>query len=124
MFLVAMIALALFVLPPWLGLVAVATGIVVEVAEVGFWVRFLRRYRVRTGAEGLIGEVGEVVAACTPRGRVRLRGETWHARCPGSAGVGERVTVTGLDGLTLEVEPLGLKAPGGREEAPNGKGPR
>jgi membrane protein implicated in regulation of membrane protease activity len=124
MFLVAMIALALFVLPPWLGLVAVATGIAVEVAEVGFWVRFLRRYRVRTGAEGLIGEVGEVVAACAPRGRVRLRGEIWHARCSSGAAVGERVSVTGLDGLTLEVKPLGATASAGREEAPNGKGPR
>ena len=124
MFLVVMIVLALFVLPPWLGLVAVATAIVVEVAEVGFWVRFLRRYRVRTGAEGLIGEVGDVVASCTPRGRVRLRGETWHARCPSGAAVGERVTVTGLDGLTLEVEPFGSKPPAWGGETPNGKGPR
>jgi membrane-bound serine protease (ClpP class) len=124
MFLVAMIALALFLLPPWLGLVAVATGIVVEVAEVGFWVRFLRRYRVRTGAEGLIGEVAEVVAPCKPRGRVRLRGEIWHARCGSHASVGERVSVTGVDGLTLEVAPVGLKPGDGGEEVPNGKGPR
>jgi membrane-bound serine protease (ClpP class) len=104
MFLVAMIALALFVLPPWLGLVAVSLGIVVEVAEVGFWVRFLRRYRVRTGVEALIGTQGEVIQRCEPRGRVRLRGEIWHARCPGGAAVGERVTVVGVEGLTLEVE--------------------
>jgi membrane protein implicated in regulation of membrane protease activity len=124
MFLIAMIALAIFVFPPWLGLVAVATGIAVEVAEVGFWVRFLRRYRVRTGAEGLIGEVAEVVAACEPLGRVRLRGETWHARCAANAAVGDRVTVTDLDGLTLEVAPVGLKSGAAGEEPPNGKGPR
>jgi membrane-bound serine protease (ClpP class) len=124
MFLVAMIALALLVLPPWLGLVAVATGIVVEVAEVGFWVRFLRRYRVRTGAEALIGQVAVVVAACEPRGRVRLRGEIWHARCPAGASVGERVTVTGIDGLTLEVAPPGSSPEDGVEDEPNGKGPR
>ncbi len=41
-----MLALALFVLPPGLGIAAVVLGIVVEVAEVGFWIRFLRRYRV------------------------------------------------------------------------------
>jgi membrane protein implicated in regulation of membrane protease activity len=111
MFLVAMVALALFVLPPGLGIAAVALGIAVEVAEVGFWIRFLRRYRVTTGAEGLIGATGEVIEGCDPSGRVRLRGEIWHARCPGGAGVGERVTVTGIDGLTLEVER-------------NGKGPR
>jgi membrane protein implicated in regulation of membrane protease activity len=39
-------------------------------------------------------------------GRIRLRSEIWHARCSQRADVGERVTVTGVDGLTLEVEPL------------------
>ena len=105
MFLVAMIALALLVLPPWLGLIAVATGIVVELAEVGFWIRFLRRYKVRTGSEGLVGAVAEVVETCDPEGRVRLRGEIWRARGSRStpASVGQVVEVTGVDGLTLEV---------------------
>jgi membrane protein implicated in regulation of membrane protease activity len=104
-FLIAMIALAVLVLPPWLGVAAVATGIVVELAEVGFWIRFLRRYRVRTGAEALVGSVAEVVETCDPLGRVRLRGEIWRARGPRAtaAGVGQRVQVTGVDGLTLEV---------------------
>jgi membrane protein implicated in regulation of membrane protease activity len=103
MLLIGAIALAVFVLPPVLGVIAIAAGIVIEVAEVAFWVRFLRRYRVRTGAEGLIGAAAEVIEACDPRGRVRLRGEIWHARCDEGAGVGDRVTVTGVDGLTLEV---------------------
>jgi membrane-bound serine protease (ClpP class) len=104
MILVGAIALALFVLPPGWGLAAVTLAIVIEVAEVGFWIRFLRRYRVRTGVEGLIGSTGEVIEACDPTGRVRLRGEIWHARCPAGASVGDRVTVTAVDGLTLEVE--------------------
>ena len=112
MFLLVMIVLALLVLPPWLGLTVVGLGIAVEVAEVGSWARFLRRYRVRTGVEALIGTHGEVIETCDPRGRVRLRGEIWHARCPEGASVGERVTIVGLSGLTLEVEPE------------NGKGPR
>ena len=111
MFLIAMIALALFALPPGWGIAAVTLGIAVEVAEVGFWIRFLRRYRVTTGAEGLIGARGEVIETCDPLGRVRLRGEIWRARCPGGARIGDSVVVTGVDGLTLEVEP-------------NGKGPR
>lgn len=105
MLLVGAILLALFVLPPGWGIAAVALAMVIEVAEVGFWIRFLRRYRVRTGVEGLIGSTGEVIETCDPRGRVRLRGEIWHARCASRAEVGERVTVTGVDGLTLEVEP-------------------
>jgi membrane-bound serine protease (ClpP class) len=104
MLLVGAILLAFFVLPPGWGIAAVALGIVIEVSEVGFWIRFLRRYRVRTGVEGLIGSTGEVIETCDPRGRVRLRGEIWHARCASRAEVGERVTVTGVDGLTLEVE--------------------
>ena len=109
MFLVAMIALALLVLPPWLGLIAVVVGIVVELAEVGFWIRFLRRYKVRTGSEGLVGSVAEVVENCDPEGQVRLRGEIWRARAPRStpATVGQLVQVVGVDGLTLEVrEPV------------------
>jgi membrane-bound serine protease (ClpP class) len=106
MFLVGMVALAVFVLPPALGIAAVTLGIVVEVAEVGFWIRFLRRYRVTTGAEGLIGARAEVIEACEPSGRVRLRGEIWRARCSSRAEVGDRVMVTGVDGLTLEVEPV------------------
>jgi membrane-bound serine protease (ClpP class) len=111
-FLIAMIALAVFLLPPAWGLAAVSLGIVVEVAEVGFWVRFLRRYRVTTGAEGLIGARGEVIETCDPDGRVRMRGEIWRARCRSRVEVGEQVTVTGLDGLTLEVNRSGRSVSG------------
>jgi membrane protein implicated in regulation of membrane protease activity len=111
MLLVGAIALALFVLPPAWGLAIVVVAMVIEVAEVGFWIRFLRRYRVSTGVEGLVGSTAEVIEPCDPRGRVRLRGEIWHAICPDGAKIGDRVTVTGVDGLTLEVER-------------NGKGPR
>jgi membrane protein implicated in regulation of membrane protease activity len=104
MLLIGAIALALLVLPPGWGLAVVALAAVVEVAEVGFWIRFLRRYRVRTGTEALIGATAEVIEDCDPRGRVRLGGEIWHAACDSGATVGERVTVTGLDGLTLRVE--------------------
>jgi membrane protein implicated in regulation of membrane protease activity len=104
--LIGAIALALFVLPPGWGIAAVTAGIVIEVAEVGFWVRFLRRYRIATGAEALVGATAEVIEACDPRGRVRFRGEIWHAHCEPRAEVGERVTITAVHGLRLSVEPL------------------
>jgi membrane-bound serine protease (ClpP class) len=104
MFLIAMAALALLVLPPGWGIAAVTLGIAVEVAEVGFWIRFLRRYRIATGKEALIGTSAEVIEACDPRGRVRFRGEIWHAECGSRAEVGDRVKVTGVHGLTLRVE--------------------
>lgn len=104
MALVVAIVLALFVLPsPW-GIVAVFLGIVVEVAEQVFWFRYQARRRVRTGVEGHVGERAEVMRALDPEGRVRFRGEIWRARAPESIAPGERVTVTGTDGLTLLVE--------------------
>jgi membrane protein implicated in regulation of membrane protease activity len=102
--LIGAIALALFVLPPGWGIGVVVLAMVIEVAEVAFWIRFLRRYRVRTGIEALVGSSAEVIEVCDPRGRVRFRGEIWHAECASRAEVGDRVTVTGVHGLTLEVE--------------------
>jgi membrane protein implicated in regulation of membrane protease activity len=102
--LIGAIALAVFVLPPGWGLAAVVVAAGIEVAEVGFWIRFLRRYRIATGVEAFVGSPAEVIEACDPRGRVRFRGEIWHAECAAGAEIGERVTVAGVHGLTLEVE--------------------
>jgi membrane-bound serine protease (ClpP class) len=103
--LVGAIVLAVLVLPPGWGIAAVALAAAIEVAEVGFWIRFLRRYRVRTGIEALVGSTAEVIESCDPRGRVRFRGEIWHAECPAGANVGDRVRITGAHGLTLDVQP-------------------
>jgi membrane protein implicated in regulation of membrane protease activity len=103
--LVGAIALALFVLPPGWGIAAVTVAIAIEVAEVAFWVRFLRRYRISSGPEALVGMRAEVIEACEPLGRVKLRGEIWHAHCDRGAGVGDSVVVNGVAGLTLQVDP-------------------
>ncbi len=97
----------LFVLPdPW-RIIALFVAMAVEVGEVFAWIRFLRRYRVTTGAEGLIGERAEVIQAIAPAGRVRVRGEIWNARGPreGELADGDRVRISAVDGLTLVVEP-------------------
>ena len=111
MLLLGAIALALFVLPPGWGIAAVTLAAIIEVSEVAFWIRFLRRYRIATGKEALIGARAEVIEACDPRGRVRLRGEIWHAECSNRAEVGEMVAVVGVHGLTLRVEPENGKGP-------------
>lgn len=80
MILIGAIALALLGLPPGWGLALVGVAIAIEVAEVAFWIRFLRRYRVRTGIEGLIGSPAEVIETCDPRGSRR------PARGPGRLG--------------------------------------
>ena len=97
--------IGLFVLPdPW-RVIALACAIVIEVGEVYFWIRFLRRYRVTTGSEGLIGERAQVIEACAPTGRVRVHGEIWNARSKAAIATGEPVRVAAVDGLTLTVEP-------------------
>jgi membrane protein implicated in regulation of membrane protease activity len=98
------ILLALFVLPaPW-GLVAIVVGASVEIGEAWFWIRFTRRRRAVTGAEGLIGRRARVVEACRPDGRVRVHGELWRAHCARGADVDEQVVVVAVHDLTLEVE--------------------
>ena len=103
--LLALAIAGLFFLPdPWRLILLVAAA-VVEVGELYLWIRFLRRYRVTTGAEGMVGQRGEVISRCDPVGRVRVRGEIWNARCASVAEAGELVVVADVDGLTLVVEP-------------------
>jgi membrane-bound serine protease (ClpP class) len=103
MLLAIAILLTVFVLSPPIGAAVVVLAAVIEVGEVLFWRRFLRRYRVSTGAEALVGESVDVVQACDPSGRVRVRGELWNARAATPLGVGEVARVTAVDGLTLEI---------------------
>jgi membrane-bound serine protease (ClpP class) len=67
-----------------------------------------RNEPVRTGSEELIGSVGEVRSPLDPEGQIFIQGALWRARAGSSAqiGLGNRVRVTAVDGLTLEVEPV------------------
>ena len=102
---VVALLLALFVLPsPW-GVVAIVGAGVLELGESWFWIRFTKRRRSVTGAEGLVGQPAVVVEACRPDGRVRVLGELWRAHCARGAEVGEHVRVSRVrDDLTLDVE--------------------
>jgi membrane-bound serine protease (ClpP class) len=102
--LAAAILAAFLLLPaPW-GIAVVIAAAAVEAFEIALWRRVIR-YRVRTGAEALVGMSAEVVEECAPRGRVRLRGELWTAVSSAPATVGETVVVRAVDGLRLEVDP-------------------
>jgi membrane-bound serine protease (ClpP class) len=100
------IALALVVFHvlrgPW-ALAAVAGTAVLEVLQTLFWLRYSSRRSAQVGAETLIGRVVEVAQECRPSGFVRVQGERWQAHCAEGAGAGDRVRVTGRDGLTLTV---------------------
>jgi membrane-bound ClpP family serine protease len=69
-----------------------------------------RRIRARTGAEGLIGRLGEVRAAPAPVGQVFVDGALWRARPweleEGRAlQPGDPVVIERVSGLTLTVRP-------------------
>jgi membrane protein implicated in regulation of membrane protease activity len=97
--------LAIFVLPsPW-GAVAVATAAVLDTAESVALIHWSKRRRAAVGAETLIGKRAVAVRSLTPEGQVKVDGELWNARCAGYAAPGTPLVVTGIDGLTLEVEP-------------------
>jgi membrane protein implicated in regulation of membrane protease activity len=81
--------------------------VLAEVGEFLIWRRLLGRYRIVTGAEGLVGRTAVVAERCDPEGTVRLGGEIWRARCEPPAEPGQPVEVAAVDGLTLLVRPGG-----------------
>lgn len=64
-----------------------------------------RRNKVVTGIEGMIGQMGVAVGELNPAGTVLVRGEYWNAQASGRVPASEPVRITGIDGLTLRVEP-------------------
>jgi membrane-bound serine protease (ClpP class) len=73
---------------------------------------------VRTGSEELVGSVGEVRMPLDPEGQIFLQGALWRARAsgPDEIGLGNRVRVKAVDGLTLEVEPVADQDPATAEK--------
>jgi membrane protein implicated in regulation of membrane protease activity len=95
---------AVFVVPPPWGPVLLIGVVVWELGEKFLWIRLISRYPVSTGREALIGLPVTATTFCRPLGRVRLRGETWQARCSSGARPGETLVVQGVDLITLIVE--------------------
>jgi membrane-bound serine protease (ClpP class) len=69
-----------------------------------------QRRRITVGWESLIGRTGVAKTGLAPSGMVQLGGELWSARLDDrsqSVAQGQEVEVTGVDGLSLRVRPLG-----------------
>jgi len=78
---------------------------IVFIAAIGMAIK-ARRRRVVTGKEELLGGVATVMNDFDREGRVFIHSEIWNAKSHTPLRKGQRVTVTGIDGLTLEVVPL------------------
>jgi membrane-bound serine protease (ClpP class) len=93
--------------PVLVVVVAVVLGVPLIVA--GQRALAARHQPVRTGEEELIGSTGDVRIALDPIGQVFVQGALWRARSEGDAtpiGVGDKVKVEAVNGLTLSVRPL------------------
>jgi membrane-bound serine protease (ClpP class) len=92
----------------------VPLSLVISIAlSVAFIVTFLLRLvivahtkPVATGAEGLIGEIGEAKTTLATNGTVFIHGEIWQAYSKKKVQKGEKVRVVGVKGLLLSVEPV------------------
>ncbi|HEX6633860.1 MAG TPA: nodulation protein NfeD [Usitatibacter sp.] len=62
-----------------------------------------RRKPVVTGREEMVGSTGEVIEDFAGEGWARVHGETWRVRSAQPLRKGERVKVTAMHGLTLDV---------------------
>jgi membrane-bound serine protease (ClpP class) len=65
--------------------------------------------QAKTGWEELMGREAEVRSPLNPVGQIWIEGSLWKARVPDGApevGVGNRVRVESVDGLTLVVKPV------------------
>ena len=63
-----------------------------------------RRRAPVTGAEQIIGSIGQVIAWQDATGQIRVLGEVWNARAARPMQTGDTVRVVGRDGLTLIVD--------------------
>lgn len=63
-----------------------------------------RRKHIATGAEGLVGETGEVKRWEGRRGKVFVHGELWDATSDEEQEVGASVKITSVSGMTLVVQ--------------------
>ena len=87
-------------------LVAILSGMMAFFALVivGAVVR-TRKLKYASSVELLIGQTGQVLSELNPVGNVQLKSETWSAVSSGegSIGVGDKVEVVEVDGLTIKV---------------------
>jgi len=71
----------------------------------------MRRKKIITGVEGMIGTTGEAMENFTGLGRVWVQGESWQAQCAEPVKKGQKILVTAKEGLLLEVKILQEEMP-------------
>ena len=80
-------------------------SVLVFVVVIGMAIK-ARRRPVVSGSEQLLGAEATVLADFDGQGQVSIHSETWRALSGAPLRKGQQVKVSGIDGLTLRVEPL------------------
>jgi len=109
---VAFVVGALFLVDIDIRVYGISWPLILTLAGVGLLYALLavgmamkaRRRPVVTGQEQLAGASGEVLANFTGEGWATVLGETWRVRSAAPLTQGQRIRVTHVDGLTLDVE--------------------
>ena len=94
--------------PGWLTMLVCIVGIALTYT-VGMPSMTRTRFATPTiGRDNLVGETGTAVGAIDPEGVVVVNGARWRARVNRATPLADeqQLRVTGIDGITLEVEPL------------------
>lgn len=81
------------------------TSVVMFVFVIGMVIK-ARRRPIVSGMEELLGSEALVIEDFAQKGRVNIHSENWNALCDTPLQKGQSVKVIGIDGLTLQVEPL------------------
>lgn len=79
---------------------ALITGFLLQLAVRSF------RYKVATGSEALVGEVGQARTVIGEDGSVFIHGELWNATASRPIETGAKVRIVEVEGLRLTVEPV------------------
>lgn len=97
------IGLVLFLILPWT--IALPLYLLIVALSLWLYVKIMESMRqpVKTGSEGLLGQVAEV----RPSGSLIVKGERWSIAQPDGLTPGQQVRIVGFDGLRLEVQPIG-----------------
>jgi membrane-bound serine protease (ClpP class) len=69
-------------------------------------VAMMRRKRIHTGAEAMVGACGEARSDFTGPGLVWVNGESWNAQSSVPVRKGDRVKILSISGLELIIEPM------------------
>jgi membrane-bound serine protease (ClpP class) len=91
----------------WLSIATVAVASMIFFLGVLSYAVKAQMSKVRTGREGMIGEVGVARSDIAPSGKVFLHGELWDALAEDPVEAGERVVVIAVEGMTVKVRKEG-----------------